>query len=248
MIDRPGNRPPRPTDAPPESRPLEYTLGAALFFLLAIYAKFPLLDVWISARYFQPGQGFVLASSPVLGALHTWTPRVGLALVALLLAWLAISPLLAWLLRQRAARLMGFGRRTAVLALLLALVGPGLLGEGLAKQTMGRPRPVQTELFGGTQPFQGPFQIGDNPTEHRSFFSTTAAAGFALMGLGLACGPVWRRRWWIIGLVTGSVLGMARVMQGAHFFSDVVFAFYAVWLSQLLLAWVADTWFPPRTH
>ena len=159
---------------------------------------------------------------------------------------LAISPLLAWLLRQRAARLMGFGRRTAVLALLLALVGPGLLGEGLAKKNMGRPRPVQTELFGGTQPFQGPFQIGDNPAEHRSFFSTTAAAGFALMGLGLACGPVWRRRWWIIGLVAGSVLGMARVMQGAHFFSDVVFAFYAVWLSQLLLAWVADTWFPPR--
>ena len=51
---------------------------------------------------------------------------------------------------------------------------------------------------------------------------------YALMGLGLGCGPSWRRRWFLIGTVAGAVVGLGRIMQGGHFLSDIIFAFYAV--------------------
>jgi lipid A 4'-phosphatase len=240
-----------PSDAAlEEAQRLDRYLWAGLLFSAAIFAKFPALDLLVSSRYHHPERGFVLGEAAWVQALHAWTPRVGLTLVALLLLFLTLSPLLAWVLRHRAGwrdHLMGFGRRTAILALLVAACGPGLLSEGLTKHTVGRPRPVQTDVFGGAAPFQGPFQIGDNPAVHRSFVSSTAAAGYALLGLGLACGPLWRRRWLLIGLATGSVVGLGRILQGGHYLSDVVFSFYAVWLASLAIRWAADSWFPPRS-
>lgn len=247
--------PPAAPSAPPDpdreaATRLNRYLLAGLFFAVAVFAKFPVADLWVSARYHHPDLGFALGTVPWVRALEAWTPRVGLGLVALLLLFLTVSPLLGWLLRAHVlAReaVMGLGRRTAILALLLAACGPGLLSEGLAKHTMGRPRPVQTDVFGGAAPFQGPFQIGDNPAVHRSFVSSTAAAGFSLLGLGLACGPLWRRRWLLIGLTTGGVVGFGRILQGGHYLSDVVFSFYAVWLASLAIRWAADKWFPPRS-
>ena len=102
---------------------------------------------------------------------------------------------------------------------------------------MGRPRPVQVVPFGGTDAYHGPFVPGHDPSNHRSFVSSHAAAGFWLMSLGLTCGPVWRRRWLLIGTVTGAAIGAGRMMQGGHFLSDIIFAFYAVWLSCELVAW-----------
>lgn len=251
MIERGGRQAGAAPDPTSEAATrLDRYLLAGLFFAAAVFAKFPAADLWVSARYHHPELGFAFGASPVLRALEAWTPRVGLALVALLLLFLSLSPLLAWLLRARPRsreKVMGFGRRAAILALLVAACGPGLLSEGLAKHTMGRPRPVQTDVFGGAAPFQGPFQIGDNPAVHRSFVSSTAAAGFSLLGLGLACGPLWRRRWLLIGLTAGGVVGFGRILQGGHYLSDVVFSFYAVWLASLAIRWAADKWFPPRS-
>lgn len=254
MIDRvrsPYRTPEPPTTDEHAPRPLEYTLAGVFLFAVAVYAKFPTLDLIVSSRQYHPVHGFVGAHAPLLEAMHLWAPRLGLGVVALLLSWLVVAPLVAWWAQRRSQgrwleRAHPFLQRSAVLALLVALVGPGLLSEGLFKNTVGRPRPVQIEPFGGPAAFQGPFQIGDNPSEHRSFVSSTAATGFALMGLGLACGPTWRRRWLIIGIVAGSVLGLGRILQGAHFLSDVVFAFYTVWWSTVLIGWAADKWFPPR--
>ena len=89
----------------------------------------------------------------------------------------------------------------------------------------------------GSLRWASPFERGDNPEAHRSFCSSHAAAGFALMGLGLTCGPVWRRRWFLIGLVSGAVIGAGRIMQGGHYLSDIVFSFYAVWLTSELVAY-----------
>ena len=118
----------------------------------------------------------------------------------------------------------------AAVAVLCGVLGPGLVIEVWFKNTVGRPRPVQVVEFGGDQPFHGVFQPGSNPEKHRSFVSSHAAAGFWLLSLGLTAGPVWRRRWLVIGLVTGSLIGLGRMMQGGHFLSDIIFSFYAVWI------------------
>jgi lipid A 4'-phosphatase len=239
MVQAPANTASEPDDADTDNR----LIWAVLFFVLAVYAKFPAVDLIVSSRYFDAARGFVHAQDPLVLWLYDWTPPLGrgLALLAALLALLA--PLIARLMRaagrlEAAQRCQGPWRHVSIVFLCAALLGPGLVIEGVFKNTVGRPRPVQIEQFGGSQAFQGPFALGDNPQAHRSFCSSHAAAGFALMGLGLTCGPTWRRRWFLIGLVSGAVIGAGRIMQGGHFLSDVVFSFYAVWLSCELVAWI----------
>ncbi len=218
-------------------------IWAGLFFVVAVFAKFPGLDLLFSARYHVPGQGFVHAQDPVVQWLYLWTPWLGRGLlVGMLIVAVGGRKLGALVDRLGhavlAQWLAGPGRRVAVLAMCAALVGPGLVIEGVLKNTVGRPRPVQVDVFGGPKAYQGPFVIGEDPSRHKSFCSSHAAAGFALMGLGLGCGPVWRRRWFLIGTVAGSVVGMGRILQGGHFLSDIIFAFYAVWLSCEWVAWM----------
>jgi lipid A 4'-phosphatase len=218
-------------------------IWAGLFFAVAVFAKFPGLDLLFSARYHVPGQGFVHAQDPVVQWLYLWTPWLGRGLlVGMAVVALWGRGLGAWAERlghaTLARSLAGPGRRVAVLAFCVALVGPGLVIEGVFKNTVGRPRPVQVDVFGGPKSYQGPFVIGQDPGSHKSFCSSHAAAGFALMGLGLGCGPVWRRRWFLIGTVAGAAVGMGRILQGGHFLSDIIFAFYAVWLSCEWVAWM----------
>ncbi len=218
-------------------------IWAVFFFVLAVYAKFPALDLIVSSRYFDASGGFVHAQDPLVLLLYDWTPPIGRGLALLAALHALFAPLLAKALDasgrpEVARRCRGPWRHVSTVFLCAALLGPGLIIEGVFKNTVGRPRPVQVEAFGGAQPFQGPFAVGDNPEAHRSFCSSHAAAGFALMGLGLTCGPAWRRRWFLIGLVSGAVIGAGRIMQGGHFLSDVIFAFYTVWLSCELVAWI----------
>jgi lipid A 4'-phosphatase len=214
-------------------------IWAGLFFALAIFAQLPGLDLIVSSRYFVAGKGFVHAQDPVVLWLYQWTPWLGRGLlVAMIVVALGGGRLGAWLAhggRQDAGNwLAGHGRRIATLAACAAVLGI----EGVFKNTVGRPRPVQVAYFGGDTLYQGPFAIGDEPGSHKSFCSSHAAAGFALMTLGLGCGPVWRRRWFIIGTATGAVVGAGRILQGGHFLSDIIFAFYAVWLSCEWVAWM----------
>lgn len=218
-------------------------IWAVLFFALAVYAKFPGVDLLVSARYFDSVRGFVHAQDPIVILLYDWTPPIGRGLALLAALHALFAPWLAKLLAmlgcaETARQCTGPWRHVSTVFLCAALLGPGLIIEGVFKNTMGRPRPVQIEAFGGTQAFQGPFALGDNPGAHRSFCSSHAAAGFALMGLGLTCGPTWRRRWFLIGLVSGAVIGAGRIMQGGHFLSDVVFSFFTVWIACELVAWI----------
>jgi lipid A 4'-phosphatase len=238
---------------------LQKLIWAGLFFALAIFAAVPGLDLLVSARYYRAGQGFVHARDPFVLALYDWTPWLGRGLVLVLLLYAVLAPVHAnWLARRQQAayaeQARGPWRHGAVLAVCCALLGPGLVIEGVFKNVVGRPRPVQIQPFGGPDAYVRPFAHGADPSSHKSFASSHAAAGFALISLGLTCGPVWRRRWLLIGLVAGSVVGFGRILQGGHFLSDIVFAFYAVWLSCELVAWVdrrrtaARTSPPPSTR
>lgn len=217
-------------------------IWAGLFFAFAVFAAMPGLDLLVAANYYDPQLGFVHRDEALVRALYVWTPRIGHMLLLVLAACALLAPLLSrWLTHrghaETAARCR-HGQHAAVVALCCALLGPGLLVEIVLKGHMGRPRPVQVVQFGGTDSYHGPFVPGPDPGNHRSFVTSHAAAGFWLMSLGLTCGPVWRRRWLLIGTVTGAVIGVGRMMQGGHFLSDVIFAFYAVWLSCELVAWV----------
>jgi lipid A 4'-phosphatase len=218
-------------------------IWAGLFFSLALFAAMPGLDLVVSGHYAEIGQGFVHRNDPAVRALYDWTPWLGRGLLVLLALYALFAAALARLADGRgspdlAVRMRGPWRHIATVSVCCVLLGNGLLIEGVFKNVVGRPRPVQIVQFGGTDTYLRPFRIGPDPAHHKSFVSSHAATGFALMGLGLCCGPVWRRRWILIGMVTGGVIGLGRIMQGGHFFSDIVFAFYSLWLACELVGWL----------
>ena len=45
-----------------------------------------------------------------------------------------------------------------------------------------------------------------------------------------------RRYWLFVGALTGGAVGLGRVIQGAHFFSDVLFGYFVVLFSALICA------------
>ena len=67
-----------------------------------------------------------------------------------------------------------------------------------------------------------------------SFVSGHAALGFWFIGFAWALG---RRRYLWLGIGIGAVVGLGRNIQGNHYLSDVVFAFWMVYLCAVILAW-----------
>ncbi len=146
------------------------------------------------------------------GELPTWILAIGAAVV-----WGGSLRRRSWVQYRRACALI-------VLAVVL---GPGLLVNGVLKPLWGRPRPAQTDLFGGSQPYRHWWQPG-NIGGGRSFPSGHAAMGYALV-VGTCLIPQ-RRSAWRRGLVLGgalaygSLLGLTRIVQGGHFLSDVLWS------------------------
>ena len=129
-------------------------------------------------------------------------------------------------------------RQKALFALLVFLLGPGLIVQTL-KVTWGRPRPVESTIYGGTMEFRTPFdpnfKLAGNTNNGNSFPSGHAAAGFYTMVLYF----IFRKKWILaLTLTYGILMGAARIVQGGHFLSDVVSSFFIVYICIELFAFL----------
>jgi lipid A 4'-phosphatase len=121
---------------------------------------------------------------------------------------------------------------------LLLIIGPGLIINGALKPYWGRPRPNNIVPFGGDREFLPVWEWGRGQDES-SFPSGHASTGFYLMAPAFV---YYRRRrrlalaFLVLGLISGSVMGLARVVAGGHFPSDVVWAGGIVYFTALLIA------------
>ena len=123
---------------------------------------------------------------------------------------------------------------------LLLIVGPGILVNCVFKPYWSRPRPHATPSSRSTAPrdFVPVWQRGFGE-EDSSFPSGHAAMGFYLMAPAFVC---YRRRPWLaagfllLGLACGGVIGLARIVAGCHFPSDVLWAGGIVYFTALVLA------------
>jgi lipid A 4'-phosphatase len=190
-------------------------------FCAALFILVPAIDIRFSSLFFRAGEGFYLKQSPMPLLSYNfinWTEKP--LILGLLLAWLASTTVL----RQSLAK------HRAPLAFLLVtlLLGPGLAVNTILKNHIGRARPERIIEFGGDQKFTPAF-FPANACEHNcSFVSGHAGQGF--FPIALAWAYPRRRRFWLgFGIATGSFAGMMRVVQGKHFLSDVVFAFFVVY-------------------
>lgn len=120
------------------------------------------------------------------------------------------------------------------LALCVAL-GPGLAVNGIFKPQWKRPRPNQVVQFGGQESFTSVWSFGSRD-DAKSFPCGHASMGFCLLApafLLFRRAPRWAIAILLFGLAFGCLMGLARVAQGRHFASDVLWSGGMVYLIAL---------------
>lgn len=192
-------------------------------------------DLWVQGLFYDPELGWRLAHHPVIRFLYLYG------------TWPALIAGFGGLLFAAVSRWVPSWRRGAPLALFLAGVlalGPGLLINGILKESFGRPRPRSVEAFGGVRDFH---RLGKIPPEPlgKSFPSGHASMGFFWLALA-----VYGRRYGARGLTVwglgagclhGGAMAFGRIAQGGHFFSDVMWAAGIVYISaSALVAWTPN--------
>lgn len=216
-------------------------IGLIAFTLIAWQLD---LDRTISGHFYTPGQAWPGETDRFWRLIYHLAP-----IPALLLGGAALVVLL-----------LGFGvhrlrpwRRQALFMLLFLALGPGLLVNVLLKDHLTKPRPREVIEFGGKYRYSQFWQQREAvspPLRNNSFPSGHAAIAFAAIGpwFFLRQRRQWTARAFLAGgLGWGAVVGAARILQGGHFFSDVVWAGGLVYLVGGLLAWCCSLDCPPPT-
>lgn len=194
---------------------------------LAVFALFPQIDLLVTSQIYDAGRGFYLADNVLVRGSYYIFARIQYVVIALLL--------LHWVYTRffMSGEKSKHSYRSAYLLLLL-IVGPGLVVNSGLKEEWGRARPKQISEFGGTKQFTPALQPANQCQSNCSFVSGHAAMGFYLMGMAWI---TQRRRWLLAGIALGALVGGGRILQGGHFFGDVVFSFWAVYFSAALIAY-----------
>lgn len=156
---------------------------------------------------------------------------------------------LAWLFRVLWTQRTLIGREQVRCGFLIAvlIMGPGVVANLVLKDNWGRARPRDVIEFGGGKVFTPPLVPASECARNCSFVSGEASSIFAVFfGLAFAL-PGYRQRLVAIGCVAGLLAGGIRIIQGGHFFSDVLFAgvFMALTVSLLHIALIG-AWREPR--
>lgn len=204
--------------------------------VLALFRGFPAIDIDLSRLFLSitPCAGAKLA--PAAGLMAEACGRFPVAdLVAarmlrdaLQMLPIAAALCVALLLVARrvcGVRALGYSTyRAGIDALVSLALGPGLLVNVILKDHWGRPRPVQTEIFGGSFPFVPAGEISTFCSRNCSFVSGEASAAFWLICLVPMVPVPYRRAALVCVLGLAITTSALRLAFGAHYLSDVVLA------------------------
>ena len=203
----------------------------------ALFVLFPSIDLAVSSWFFRQGQGFPVHANPTAEALRwtIWRLSEGMLLVAVVF-------LIATVFRKGIDELTA---RHWWFVVLLYLLGPGILVNGLLKANWGRARPSDVAEFAGPLEFTPPLEVSDQCLRNCSFVSGEGAAAFAfaISMLILLSAVRGRMKRFQLQLAVGAALAVGivgpllRVMAGRHFLSDTLFAAIFTLAIALALHW-----------
>jgi len=216
-----------------KARQREWWLGGTgLALSVLVFTLWPTIDLRVSQAFFDVTSATFPANKlPWVHVVYVATPWLSRALFVLCcLGFLYLS------IGSQAQR-VGLQRRLLAW-MLMAILGLGVVVDWGLKDNVGRPRPEQLQVFGADKPFVPAFQWSTHCDVNCSFVSGHAASGFSLMAWGMWAGWQRRQKFLLVGMAAGAAIGAVRVAQGGHFFSDVVFSGWAVWLSYLLIRYI----------
>lgn len=187
---------------------------------IVIFYLWPQLDLIVSGLFYDSDSAsFPLRHHPLADFIYDFTNTVGsILLIGLIL--LAVLTLFNWHTFSK------LKKTTIYFLLVVLIIGPGILVNNIIKETWSRPRPRQVIEFGGEYQFQTPFNPRPFLDKGKSFVSGHAAIGFYFLTFALLSR---KRKWLLLPLVTGTIVGATRIVQGGHFLSDVIFSGWVLW-------------------
>lgn len=195
----------------------EILLTVMIMILLTALLAAAKLDLGWERHFYVPGAGWVYGNAAPWHFLY----RFGV-IPAYLVAGGSLLLYAAGYITERPRRF----RRGALFFVLLLALGPGLLVNTVFKDHWGRPRPRQMQIFGGNREFHQVWQDG-TPGEGESFPSGHASAAFYLVAPYFVLRRRARKCAYLAlaaGSCYGILMGVARMAQGGHFASDVLWA------------------------
>ncbi len=212
-----------------------FTYTTTLIMLVSgvFFYHFPQVDLAAASWFYSPVQGFFLKHNPLILLLYKSVP--------VMVRFFAVTGLVLLATVYIRKKPIGmFGKRELYFLLLALIIGPGLLVNGVFKEHFGRARPAQIAEFGGSKHFTPAFVIADQCESNCSFVSGHAAVGFYFVAFALLARN-YRKLLIALSLLPGVAIGVARMAQGGHFLSDVVFAGLFTILSSYILYLVIFT-------
>lgn len=213
--------------------PAVIALVVGTVFFRLVPADIQWMDPWREGSTWPHGEDFPWSALYHLGTYPALLTVLG-ALAVLLLGF-------------RVAKWAMF-RRQAIFMVLVMGVGPGLITNALLKDHWGRPRPRDVEPLGGLHAYE-PLLTIDPSSPGKSFPCGHATMGYFFFALWF----FWRRShprlaWASLAAAAfyGTAIGWARVVQGGHFPSDVLWAAGVLWITCAMLAhWLRVEEVPP---
>lgn len=208
-----------------------------------MFGLYPQLDLTIAGLFFDV--------DPVRHFRFTWhlsptlmTVRDGGLWISTLLVAPAVAALVVKLILPRRKSPMP-GRAIVFLIATMAL-GPGLMVNAVLKDHWGRPRPIDVTRFGGEQHFVAWWNPRGDCPQNCSFVSGDVSGMAWTFAPAALAPPQWRALAYGAALALTGGMAVMRMMAGAHFFTDTVFAgvftFLLIWITHgLIYRW-------PRTR
>lgn len=206
--------------------------------LIGIMAPvFSTIDLSIARYYFELGksEGQVFYTNSLFNFLYRFGPWPAIST-----SILATIVFVASYFVERAKKY----RRQAFCLFLAMALGCGLIVHAIFKDHWGRPRPKQVIEFGGNQEFRAFYQANlfGKTEPAKGFPCGHCSTGFYFFSLALVFWRMGKKRYgkmvfWF-SIFWGGIIGLARMAQGGHFFSDVVMAGLMMWLTALICDWL----------
>ncbi|AVA22519.1 phosphatase PAP2 family protein [Rhizobium sp. LEGMi198b] len=212
-------------------------LSALWCLLLLLFNRFPQIDLSVAGSVFTNGP--CASADPVgdvCGMFGYDRDRlfVNLRSITLVLPYIAVVVLLAVI--YLSWRKLGPHWRTpkvnqCVAALLSLALGCGVIVNLILKAFSGRPRPRDTDLFGGVFNFVEAGSFAGQCLKNCSFISGESSSAGWLLCLVLLLPPRWRLPLGVPLAVASIIMPTMRVLTGAHYLSDAVLG----WLLSLVI-------------
>jgi lipid A 4'-phosphatase len=209
-------------------------LGAVVGLVFGIDAQ---LDIGLERPFYDAGIGFLGPHHQRFDAIRD----LARVIITIVLAPALIAVAGKLILPHRPMLIPG---RAALLMIVTLALAPGILANLILKPHWGRPRPVDITEFGGDLQFVPWWDPRGTCPENCSFVAGEPSGAFWTLAPAALVPPTWRAPAYAAALAFGAGMGLVRMIEGGHFFTDVVFSglftFLIIWLVHgLLYRWPA---------